>query len=74
MSKEGRVKAVVQVVLEIQADSVWSTGTTWDQIAKQAEDSVRGLLTNDNPLTLKEIPRRLVSLKMIEVKVTGTSL
>ena len=68
MSK-GRVRAVVRVVLDVEADSVWGTETTWDQIARQAEDGVRGLLTNGNALALKELPRRIKSLQMIEVKV-----
>lgn len=64
-----RVKAVVRVVIEVEADSVWSSDTTWDQIEKQAEDSVRELLTNLNPLTVKDIPKRIVSLQVLEVKV-----
>lgn len=68
-----RVRATVQVVLEVEADAVWSTDTTWDQIAKQAEDSVRGLLTNNNDLTLKEIPRRIKSLQVVEVKIRAES-
>lgn len=71
-----RVRATVKVILEIEADSVWSADTTWDQIAKQAEDGVRGLLTQHNALTLKEIPNRIRSLQMVEVVVRserGTS-
>ena len=69
MSKN-RVRATVRVVLEIESDSVWGSDTTFDQIEKQAVDSVRGLLTNSNPLSLSEIPRRIRSLETIEVKVT----
>lgn len=64
-----RVRAVVRVVLDIEADSVWDDECSWAQIARQAEDSVRGLLTNGNPLSLKEIPHRLKSFEMVEVKV-----
>ena len=64
-----RVRATVRVVMDVEADSVWTSETTWDQISKQAEDSVNGLLLNGNSLTLKEIPKRIKSLKVIEVNV-----
>ncbi len=64
-----RVRAMVRVVLDVEADSVWGGDCSWDQIAKQAEDSVRGLLTNGNPLCLKEIPHRIKSFEVVEVKV-----
>lgn len=59
----------MKVVLEIEADSVWGTDCTFDQIIKQAEDGVRVLLTNDNPLSLKDIPRKIRSLEMVAVRV-----
>lgn len=71
--KEGRVRAIVRVVLEVEADSVWGTDTTWEQISKQAEDGVRGLFTNNNIHCLQEIPRRVKSLEVIEVKVRKTN-
>lgn len=64
-----RIRAIVRVVLEIEADSVWSGDTTWAQIEKQAIDGVTGLLTQSNPLTLKTIPHRIKSLEMVEVKI-----
>jgi hypothetical protein len=64
-----RVKAIVRVVMDVEADGVWGGDCNWDQIAKQAEDSVRGLLTNGNELTLKEIPRRIRGLDVVEVVV-----
>lgn len=70
MASSRRVRAIVRVTLLVEADSVWSSDTTWDQIAKQAEDSVRDLFTSDNPITLKDIPRRVRNLEMVEVKVT----
>ncbi len=66
---EHRLRAVVQVVMEVEADSVWGSDTSWDQIAKQAEDSVTGLLVGGNALALKELPRRIKSLKTVEVKI-----
>ena len=66
---EKRVKAVVQVVLDVESDSVWGTDTTWEQIAKQAEDSVRGLFTSGNKLILEQIPRKIKSLQIVEVKI-----
>jgi hypothetical protein len=66
---EGRVRAVVKVILEVEADSVWSSNTTWDQIAGQAEDSVRGLLTSGNALAMRTLPQRIMSLQMVEVKI-----
>lgn len=68
-----RVRAMVRVVLDIEADSVWGDNCSWSQIAKQAEDSVRGLLMNGNPLCLKEIPHRIKSFEMVEVKVRPES-
>ena len=68
MNKD-RVKATVRVVLDIEAHGAWGSDWTCDQIAKQAEDSVRGLLTNNNELTLKEIPKRIRSLEVVEVIV-----
>lgn len=68
MSNE-RVRAIVRVVIDVDSDSVWGSDTTWDQIAKQAEDGVRGLLTNNNPLTLKNIPLSIKSLQVVEVIV-----
>ncbi len=64
-----RVMAVVRVTMDVEADSVWTADTTWEQIAKQAEDSVRGVLTNNNPLSLVHLPRRISNLQMVEVKV-----
>ncbi len=49
---------------------MWSSETTWDQISKQAEDNVRGLLLNGNKLTLPEISHRIKSLEVVEVRVT----
>jgi hypothetical protein len=66
---KGRVRAVVQVVLDVEAGDVWSTDTSWDQIAKQAEDSVRGLFTHGNELAMKDIPRRIKKLRVTEVLV-----
>lgn len=65
-----RVRATVRVMLDVEADSVWSSDTTWDQITKQAEDGVRGLLTGGNKLCLEDIPRRIKSLEVVEVKVS----
>lgn len=70
MTTTSRVRATVRVVLDVEADSVWSGDTTWDQIAKQAEDDVRGLLTTNNELLLREIPKRIKSLRTVEVIVT----
>lgn len=64
-----RVRAVVRVTMDVEAGSVWSSDTTWDQIAKQAEDGVRGLLLNGNPLTMKDLPRRILSLTTTAVIV-----
>ena len=68
MSKK-RVRATVRVVMDVEAGSVWGDDCTWEQIAKQAEDGVRGLLTNDNDLSLKDIPKRIRSLEIVEVIV-----
>lgn len=67
--KNRRVRAKVQVLMEVEADSVWGGDTSWDQIAKQAEDGVHGLLMNGNALALKDLPQRIISLKMISVTV-----
>lgn len=67
--KEGRVKATVRVVMDVEADSVWGSGTTWDQISKQAEDGVRGLLTSGNKFLSEQIPRRIKSLEVVHVVV-----
>lgn len=64
-----RVRAVVRVVLEVEADSVWSTDTTWEQISKQACDSVKGLLSSGNELALRSLWHRIKGMTMIEVKV-----
>lgn len=69
IDSDRRVRAVVQVVMEIEAGSVWSGDTTWSDIARQAEDGVRGLLTGGNVLALKELPRKIKSLRMVEVQV-----
>jgi len=64
-----RLKAVVRVVLDVEADSVWSDNTTFQQISNQSCDDVRGMLTNGNILALKDLPRRIKSLEMVEVKI-----
>lgn len=64
-----RVRAVVRVIAEIEADSVWGGDTTWEQIAKQAEDGVRGLLTNNNAAALAGLTRRIRSLEFVGVNV-----
>ena len=69
MSDTKRLRAVVRVTMDIESSSVWGSSTSWDQISKQAIDNVRGLLTQGNPLTLPEIPRRIHSLEMVEVRV-----
>ena len=70
MPSEGRVRAIVRVVMDVEADSVWGSGTTWDQIAKQAEDGVRGMLTNGNKyITSEDIARTIRSLEVVEVRV-----
>lgn len=66
-----RVRATVRVVMDVEASSVWNGDTTWEQISKQAEDDVRGLLTNGNKLRLEEIPRRIKSLEVIHVVVSS---
>lgn len=66
-----RVRAVVRVTMDIEADSVWGGDCNWDQIAKQAEDEVRGLLTSGNPLRLPGIPRRIKSLEVVQVIVSS---
>ncbi len=68
MSKK-RVKAIVRVVLDIEDDSVWGGDCTFEQIAKQAEDGVKGLLTNGNALALKDLNLKIRSLDMLEVRV-----
>ncbi len=70
MSKR-RVKAIVRVTLDVEADSVWNGDCTFEQIAKQAEDGVRGLLTQGNPLNAHELPRRIKSMEMVEVRVVS---
>lgn len=64
-----RIKAVVRVVLDVEADSVWSGETTWNQVAEQAANGVRGLFTNSNIHTLKDIPRVVKNIEVVEVKV-----
>lgn len=64
-----RVKAVVRVTVDIEDDSVWGDDCTFAQIAKQAEDGVRGLLTSGNELALKGLNRRIRSLEFVEVRV-----
>lgn len=66
---KNRVKATVRVVLDIEADGVWGSDCTCDQIAKQAEDNVRGLLIHGNELALAKIPKRISSLEVVEVIV-----
>ena len=74
MPSEGRVRAIVRVVMDVEADSVWGTGTTWDQIAKQAEDGVRGMLPNGNKyITSEDIARKIRRLEVIEVQVRKES-
>ncbi len=68
MSKK-RVRAVVRVIMDIDSDSVWGDDCSFLQIAKQAEDGIRGLLTNGHALALKTLPRRIRSLEMVEVIV-----
>jgi hypothetical protein len=69
MTTPNRVRAVVRVIMDVESDSVWSGTTTFDQIAKQAADGVKGMLTSNNELLLKDIPRRVKSVECIEVKV-----
>lgn len=64
-----RVKATVRVVLDIEADSVWGSDCTFEQIEKQAISDVHGLLLNDNPLCLKTLCKRIKTLETIEVRV-----
>lgn len=64
-----RLRAVVRVVMDVEDDSVWSGDTTFDQVAKQAQEGVQGLLMNGNILCLKDLPRRIKSLEVIEVRV-----
>jgi hypothetical protein len=73
MAERKRVKAIVRVVLDVEAGGVWGGECNWDQIARQAEDSVRGLLTNSNKLSAAEIPRRIRALEMTEVRVVPES-
>ncbi len=47
------VKATVRVVVDVEADSTWSSDTSFDQISSQAE----------------EIPRRIRSIEFISVRV-----
>ncbi len=69
MTSSNRLRAVVRVVMDVEADSVWGGDTTFDQVAKQAQDGVEGLLTNGNILCLKDLHRRIKSLEVIEVRV-----
>ncbi len=66
---ETKVRAIVRVVMEVDSNSVWSGSTTWDQISKQAEDAVRGLLTGGNELALKDLQWLIKSLKFVGVKI-----
>lgn len=70
MVQSKRVRAMVRVVMDVESDSVWGSETTWDQIATQAEDGVRGMFLNGNPLAMKDIPHRIKSLEVVEVRVT----
>ncbi len=63
------VKATVRVVVDVEADSTWSSDTSFDQISSQAEDGVRNLLTGGNKLLAEEIPRRIRSIEFISVRV-----
>jgi hypothetical protein len=68
-----QLKAIVRVVLEVEDDSTWSADTNFDQIAKQAEDGVRGLLTSGNNLLAGEISRRIRGIQMVSVRVFDSS-
>lgn len=70
MKKTKRVKAITRVVIDVEADAVWGGDCTFDQIYKQAEDSIRGLLTSRNDVVLAEIPKRVKSIEVVEVRVT----
>jgi len=59
--------------MDVEADSVWGSSTTWDQISKQAEDGVRGMFLNGNKHAMQEIPHRIKSLEVVEVRVTPES-
>ena len=67
---EKRVRATVRVTMDVEADSVWGSDTTWEQIYKQAEDGVCGLLTNGNELALKNLNRRIKNLQVVQVVVS----
>jgi hypothetical protein len=69
MAKKRRVRAIVTVVLEVESGSVWTGDTSFDQIAKQAEDGIEGMLLSGNDLALKDLPRRIQSVKMTGVRV-----
>ena len=62
-----RLNAVVRVVLEVEADSVWSDNTTIDQIVKQAVTDVRGMLTTE--LSLKTLQQKIKSIETVGVNV-----
>jgi len=66
---EKRLRAVVRVTMDVEAGSVWGSDTSWEQIEKQAIDGVRGLLMNGNVLALKDLPRKIRGLEMVEVRV-----
>ncbi len=65
-----RVRAVVRVVVDIEADSVWSGTTTFDQIKDQASSGVINMLQSGNELMLKDIPRRVHAVELLSVTVT----
>lgn len=72
MKSERHVKAVARVLIDVDVNSVWSGDCTFDQIYKQAEDSVRGLLTQRNGEAIAGLPKRVKSIEVVEVRVTET--
>lgn len=71
MKSDKRVKAIARVVLEVEADGVWGGDCTFDQIYKQAEDGIRGLFTSRNGTILAEVPKRVKSITVVEVRVAS---
>lgn len=63
------VKAIAKVVLEIEASGVWSGDSTFDQIYRQACESVKGLLSSESDVILRSIPKRVSSVEIVEVRV-----
>lgn len=59
-----RLKAVVRVEIDIEADSVWSSDASFEQVEKQAIIDIRGVLTQPEFTNGK-----IRSMKVVEVRV-----